>query len=72
MRTMKVSAKIMLLVIPLVPALFIAGFASNRMISSLDVLFLAYFPCLVTYVFGVFTGERNIKEKYKHLFDKVE
>ena len=69
---MKVSAKIMLLVIPLIPAFFIAGFASNRVISFLDVLFLAYFPCLVTYVFGVFTGERNIKEKYKYLFDQVK
>ncbi len=60
---MKISPKIMFLVVPLVPAFFIAGFASNRIISSLDVLFLAYFPCLITYVFGVFTGERNIKEK---------
>ncbi|MEN6321239.1 MAG: hypothetical protein ABFD82_21160 [Syntrophaceae bacterium] len=69
---MKLSVKIKMLVIPLIPALFFAGFASNRIISSWEMLIFSYFPCLFTYIFGVFTGEMHIKEKYKYLFDQVK
>jgi hypothetical protein len=71
MKIMKLSVKIKMLVIPIIPALFFAGFVSGRIISFGELLIFSYFPCLFTFVFGVFTGEMNIKEKYKH-FDQVK
>jgi hypothetical protein len=69
---MKVIAQIKFFGIPLIPAFFVAGFASNKIISSWDVLFIAYFACLTSYALGFIIGKSSIKEKWKDFFDQVE